>query len=68
MPLLTYGGAASRPPPAARNHLASRRMDPAMLRNEFPVLKRLAYLNAGTDGPVPAAAVRAARAAVVQQS
>jgi L-cysteine/cystine lyase len=30
------------------------------LRGEFPVLRRLAYLNAGTDGPLPAAAVRAA--------
>ena len=39
-------------------------MDPASLRTEFPVLQRLAYLNAGTDGPVPAAAVRAARAAL----
>jgi selenocysteine lyase/cysteine desulfurase len=31
-----------------------------VLRTEFPVLQRFAYLNAGTDGPVPAAAVRAA--------
>ena len=31
------------------------------LRAQFPVLERMAYLNAGTDGPVPAAAVRAAR-------
>ena len=30
------------------------------LRSEFPVLERLAYLNAGTDGPLPAKAVRAA--------
>ena len=30
------------------------------LRAEFPVLQRLAYLNAGTDGPLPARAVRAA--------
>jgi L-cysteine/cystine lyase len=29
------------------------------LRNEFPVLERVAYLNAGTDGPLPAAAARA---------
>lgn len=29
------------------------------LRAEFPVLARLAYLNAGTDGPLPAAAVAA---------
>jgi selenocysteine lyase/cysteine desulfurase len=39
-------------------------MDPAALRSEFPVLERLAYLNAGTDGPVPAAAVRAATEAL----
>jgi L-cysteine/cystine lyase len=31
------------------------------LRSQFPVLERLAYLNAGTDGPIPTAAVRAAR-------
>ena len=30
------------------------------LRSEFPVLDTVAYLNAGTDGPLPAAAVRAA--------
>jgi L-cysteine/cystine lyase len=30
------------------------------LRAEFPVLRRLAYLNAGTDGPLPAVAVREA--------
>ena len=35
-------------------------MAPNDLRDEFPVLRRLAYLNAGTDGPLPAAAVRAA--------
>jgi selenocysteine lyase/cysteine desulfurase len=29
------------------------------LRQEFPVLERIAYLNAGTDGPLPAAAARA---------
>ena len=31
-------------------------MDVAALRGEFPVLARLAYLNAGTDGPLAAAA------------
>ncbi len=36
-------------------------MDPAALRAEFPALERVVYLNAGTDGPLPAAAVRAAR-------
>jgi L-cysteine/cystine lyase len=29
------------------------------LRDQFPVLGALAYLNAGTDGPLPASAVRA---------
>jgi L-cysteine/cystine lyase len=29
------------------------------LRAEFPVLRKLAYLNAGTDGPLPTSAVRA---------
>lgn len=35
-------------------------MDAPRLRAEFPVLARIAYLNAGTDGPLPAAAVAAA--------
>jgi selenocysteine lyase/cysteine desulfurase len=35
-------------------------VDPSALRAEFPVLAHLAYLNAGTDGPLPADAVRAA--------
>jgi selenocysteine lyase/cysteine desulfurase len=39
-------------------------MDVAALRAEFPVLERLAYLNAGTDGPVPAVAAQAAREAL----
>ena len=30
------------------------------LRQEFPVLRAVAYLNAGTDGPLPAQAVHAA--------
>lgn len=29
------------------------------LRNEFPVFEQVAYLNAGTDGPLPALAARA---------
>jgi len=37
-------------------------MDAAGLRAEFPVLARLAYLNAGTDGPLPARAAAAASA------
>lgn len=35
-------------------------MDLRGLRAEFPVLRNLAYLNAGTDGPLPARAVQAA--------
>lgn len=35
-------------------------MQPADFRAEFPVLERAAYLNAGTDGPVPRAGARAA--------
>src|SRR5215216_1887559 len=42
-------------------------MDAAALRAEFPVLTRVAYLNAGTDGPVAAVAAEAARAALQSQ-
>ena len=34
-------------------------MDAAGLRSQFPVLSRVTYLNAGTDGPLPAAAASA---------
>jgi selenocysteine lyase/cysteine desulfurase len=44
-----------------------RPMDAAALRSQFPVLERLAFLNAGTDGPVPAVAVAAAREALEVQ-
>jgi selenocysteine lyase/cysteine desulfurase len=37
-------------------------MDAQALRAEFPVLERVAYLNSGTDGPLAAVAVAAARA------
>lgn len=33
----------------------------ASFRSQFPVLERVAYLNAGTDGPLPRAAVAAAQ-------
>jgi L-cysteine/cystine lyase len=39
----------------------------AALRGRFPVLERLAYLNAGTDGPLPAVAAEAARAELDRQ-
>src|SRR5919199_2493562 len=42
-------------------------MDAAALRAEFPVLQRVAYLNAGTDGPAPAKAVAAAQSALWAQ-
>src|SRR5947209_13501382 len=35
-------------------------MDAASLRAEFPVFERVAYLNAGTDGPIPRAGAAAA--------
>jgi len=38
------------------------------LRAEFPVLERVAYLNAGTNGPVPRRAVEAASAALAEQA
>lgn len=38
------------------------------LRAEFPVLERVAYLNAGTNGPVPRRAVEAAGAALAEQA
>jgi L-cysteine/cystine lyase len=37
------------------------------LRGQFPVLERRAYLNAGTNGPVPRAAVEAARRSLERQ-
>jgi selenocysteine lyase/cysteine desulfurase len=39
--------------------LFSRFVDVVALRAEFPVLARFAYLNAGTDGPLPARALAA---------
>jgi selenocysteine lyase/cysteine desulfurase len=38
--------------------VCSSPVDPSALRSRFPVLNRLAYLNAGTDGPLPGEAVR----------
>jgi len=42
-------------------------MDAHSLRAEFPVLERIAYLNTGTDGPLPAAAVAAAHEELADQ-
>lgn len=38
--------------------------DPIQFRSQFPVLDRLAYLNAGTEGPVPRRAAEAVHARV----
>ncbi|HXA55536.1 MAG TPA: aminotransferase class V-fold PLP-dependent enzyme [Solirubrobacteraceae bacterium] len=43
-------------------------MDAAALRAHFPVLDRLAYLNAGTDGPLPGAAARAAAEEIAKEA
>jgi selenocysteine lyase/cysteine desulfurase len=43
-------------------------MDAAALRREFPVLERFAYLNAGTDGPLPREAEQAGREALAAQA
>jgi L-cysteine/cystine lyase len=42
-------------------------MDAQALRGEFPVLEHTAYLNSGTDGPLPAAAVQAANEALADE-
>jgi selenocysteine lyase/cysteine desulfurase len=42
-------------------------MDVQALRAQFPVLERIAYLNTGTDGPLPTAAVAAAKDALEAQ-
>jgi L-cysteine/cystine lyase len=42
-------------------------MDPSQFRAEFPVLDRFAYLNAGTDGPVPRRAAEAAEERIAQE-
>jgi selenocysteine lyase/cysteine desulfurase len=43
-------------------------VDFSELRAEFPVLRRLAYLNAGTDGPLPGRAVAAAAQELQRQA
>jgi L-cysteine/cystine lyase len=38
--------------------------DPHAFRSQFPIFERFAYLNAGTEGPLPARAAEAAKARV----
>lgn len=42
--------------------------DPARFRSQFPVLERLAYLNAGTEGPVPRRTVDAVQRRVAEEA
>ncbi|HKP89913.1 MAG TPA: aminotransferase class V-fold PLP-dependent enzyme [Thermoleophilaceae bacterium] len=42
-------------------------MDPADFRSEFPVLDRIAFLNAGSDGPVPRRGAEAAAAQIERE-
>jgi len=42
-------------------------MDVQALRAQFPVLERIAYLNSGTDGPLPGAAAASAREELAAQ-
>ena len=42
-------------------------MEAGALRDAFPVLGRIAYLNAGTTGPVPAVAAEAARVELARE-
>jgi selenocysteine lyase/cysteine desulfurase len=43
-------------------------VDATALRANFPALDRLAYLNAGTDGPLPSAAAQAATEELAQEA
>ena len=47
---------------AARAAANVPRNDPVAFRAQFPVLERVAYLNAGSDGPVPQRALEASAA------
>ncbi len=47
---------------------ATAQPDAAALRAQFPVLAKSAYLNAGTDGPLPAAALGAARETLAREA
>lgn len=49
------------------SQVSSAAVDFDALRAQFPVLERFAYLNAGTDGPLPSSAIAAA-AAIMQRA
>jgi L-cysteine/cystine lyase len=47
--------------------LASQTVDAAAFRSEFPVLERVAFLNAGSDGPIARGAADAATAQIERE-
>jgi L-cysteine/cystine lyase len=60
-PAYTSGQAVAASPSEVPSSLeASALLDASALRAQFPALSRIAYLNAGTDGPLPTAATQAA--------
>ena len=46
----------------------ARTTDPAAFRAQFPVFERISYLNAGTEGPIPARAVEAVRGRIGEEA
>jgi|HubBroStandDraft_3_1064219.scaffolds.fasta_scaffold64620_1 selenocysteine lyase/cysteine desulfurase len=60
----TIAPAGSRPP----DSLCCSPVGIEALRDEFPVLEDVAYLNAGTDGPLPAAAAKAGAEALLDEA
>ncbi len=57
-PVCTLANRRRRP----RRQIFSAVVDFSRLRDCYPITSRLAYLNAGTDGPLPSVAVQAAHA------
>jgi selenocysteine lyase/cysteine desulfurase len=42
--------------------------DPVAFRGQYPVFERVSYLNAGTEGPIPARAVEAVRGRISEEA
>ena len=57
---MRHGFGGQPPNPCGAGLASLRAVNPSELRAQFPVFERLAFLNAGTCGPLPRAAVRAA--------
>ncbi len=58
---LPQGRAARRLNGVPLPKMAAAMTDPAAFRAQFPVLERVSYLNAGTEGPLPRRAAEAVR-------